>query len=257
MGSLTDQIVLIAGGAGAIGRATAQAIVVEGGRVMVADINRHAGEALVEALGDSASFVVCDITRREAWSEAVTQCANSFGPVTALVNDGGTTSVHRLEELSSEEMLELTRVNQFGAIYGMQAVFEPLRANGGGSIINVTSMAVHHGVGFNAGYAAAKAAVRAVSVCAALEWAPHGIRVNTIAPGMLATPMAQGAHYARLSNFDERVRAMVPLGRPGTVDQVAALTVFLLSDEGGFCTGADFVLDGGQSAGRIRELSPE
>ena len=97
--------------------------------------------------------------------------------------------------------------------------------------------------------------MRGVTVCAAMEWAEHGIRVNTIAPGMIASPMAQGGQYARLSNFDERVKAMVPLGRPGTVDQVAAMTVFLVSDEGSFCTGSDFVIDGGQTAGRLRTLS--
>ena len=255
MPRLPGQVVLISGGAGAFGRATAAAIIAEDGAVVLADIDVDAGEEAAAALGDRAAFVHCDVTEPGSWKRAVAFCEERFAPVTALVGNAGTTAVHRVEDLTPDEMLELTKVNQFGAIYGMQAVFGPMRKAGGGSIVNITTMSALHGVGFNAGYAAAKAAVRGVTVCAAMEWAEHGIRVNTIAPGMIASPMAQGGQYARLSNFDERVKAMVPLGRPGTVDQVAAMTVFLVSDEGSFCTGSDFVIDGGQTAGRLRTLS--
>lgn len=255
MARLTGQVVLLSGGAGAFGRATAKAIVDEGGAVVVADIEVEGGEELAASLGERAAFVECDVTDPEAWRRAVAFAAERFSPVTALVGNAGTTSVHRVEDLTPEELLDLARVNQFGAIFGMQAVFGPMRDAGGGSIVNVTTMSVGHGVGFNAGYAAAKAGVRAVTVCAAIEWAAHGIRVNTIAPGMIESPMAQGGRYAALANFEQRVREMVPLGRAGTVEQIAATTVFLICDESAFITGADIVVDGGQTAGRLRPLA--
>jgi 3alpha(or 20beta)-hydroxysteroid dehydrogenase len=249
-----NQVVLVSGGAGALGRVIAEAIVREGGRAVLADVD-PAGADTAAALGDSAGFVLCDVTDPHAWETAVQDAAGRFGPVTALVNNAGTTSVHRVEDLTPTEMVELAEINQFAIVYGMQAVFAGMRSAGAGSIVNVTSISAGYGVGFNVGYAAAKGAVRAITLCAAVEWAPHGIRVNTIVPGTIDTPMARGGKYARLSNLEERVRAQVPLGRPGTPEEVAAMTVFLISDESAFSTGSEFVLDGGQTAGHLRTLS--
>jgi 3alpha(or 20beta)-hydroxysteroid dehydrogenase len=254
MGRLSDQVVLISGGAGAFGHATAAAVIAEGAAAVLADIDEAGGHRVADELGDRAAFVHCDITAPESWRGAVAFAGRRFGPVSALVGTAGTTAVHRLEELDADTMLALARVNQFGAIYGMQAVFGPMRDAGRGSIVNVTTMSVHFGFGLNAGYAGAKAAVRAVTLAAAVEWARHGIRANTLAPGIIDSPMSRGGAYQALSNFDDRVRE-VPLRCAGTVEQVAAAILFLISDESAFITGADLVMDGGQTAGRLRQLA--
>lgn len=255
MPGLDSKVILLTGAAGGLGAPIARALRAAGARLVLADIDITGASDLADKLGGGTVPVECDVRYPEAWARAVAVAEARFGPVNALVNNAGTTSVHRLEELDRKELLALTEANQFSVIFGMQAVFGGMRDAGGGAIVNITSISAGHGVGWHAGYAAAKGAVRALTLCAAVEWAVHGIRVNTVAPGTIDTPMSRGVAYARLANLDARAAAMVPLGHAGTPEHVAGLVVYLVSDEGEFCTGADFVIDGGQSAGRLRSLS--
>jgi 3alpha(or 20beta)-hydroxysteroid dehydrogenase len=252
---LDGEVILLTGAAGGLGAPMARVLHACGARLVLADIDAAGTAALAAELKTDALALTCDVREPGAWAETVAAAEDHFGPIRGLVNNAGITAVHRFEEVTAAQLLELTRANQFSVIYGMQAVFPGMLAAGGGAIVNITSISASYGVGWHAGYAAAKGAVRALTLCAAAEWASHSIRVNTIAPGTIDTPMARGGAYASLANFDERVAAMVPLGRAGTPDQVAAMVAYLLSPDGAFCTGADFVIDGGQSAGRLRSLA--
>jgi 3alpha(or 20beta)-hydroxysteroid dehydrogenase len=253
---LSGHVVLVTGAAGAIGAAVAARLVAEGARVMLSDVREDAGRAVAANLDpERAAFVTLDVRDPRAWRSAVAAADRTFAPVSVLVNNAGTTSVGALETLSPTELADLNAVNQYGVVYGMQAVFPGMRDAGGGSIVNVSSISACFGVGYNAGYAGAKAATHAIGKAAAVEWAAHNIRVNTVIAGAIDTPMSSGGQYAALGNLAERVAAQVPLARAGTVEEVAALITFLGSDEAAFCTGADFVIDGGQTAGRLRQLA--
>jgi 3alpha(or 20beta)-hydroxysteroid dehydrogenase len=252
---LTGQVVLVAGGAGALGAAVSEAIVAEGGRVVVCDRNGDAASLLAERLGPAASATTLDVVEPLEWRALVEDCRHRFDRIDGLVNCAGHTSVHRLENLDQQTLSSQTEQCYFGVVYGMQAVFPLLRDSGGGSIVSIGSISARFAVGFNAAYAASQAAVEALSRCAALEWGTHGIRVNTIAAGMFDTPMTSGGAYAQLGNMRERVAASVPLQRPGDPCELAAAVVFLLSPGSAFCTGSTLTLDGGQNAGRLRVLS--
>ena len=255
MTSLTGQVVLVAGGAGALGAAVSEAIVAEGGRVVVCDRNGDAALLLSERLGPAATAATMDVVQPPQWRALVEDCRQRFGRVDGLVNCAGSTSVHRLEDLDQHTLSSQTEQSYFGVLYGMQSVFPLLRDSGGGSIVNIGSISARFAVGFNAAYAAAQAAVEALSRCAAVEWAAYGIRVNTIEAGTFDTPMTSGGAYAQLGNIRERVAAAVPLQRPGDPSELAAAVVFLLSPGSAFCTGSTLTLDGGQNAGRLRVLS--
>jgi 3alpha(or 20beta)-hydroxysteroid dehydrogenase len=256
MKRLSGNVALVTGAAGAIGAAVAARLVSEGADVMLSDIRAEAGQAITADLDPKhAAFVGLDVRDPRAWESTVAAVAETFGPVTVLVNSAGTTSVGSFESLSPTELADLNAVNQYGVVYGMQAVFPGMRDAGGGSIVNISSISACFGVGYNAGYAGAKAATHAIGKAAAVEWAAQRIRVNAVVAGAIDTPMSSGGQYAALGNLAERVAAQVPLARAGTVAEITALITFLASDEAAFCTGTEFVIDGGQTAGRLRQLA--
>jgi 3alpha(or 20beta)-hydroxysteroid dehydrogenase len=256
MQRLSGRVALVTGAAGAIGAAVAARLVAEGARVILADIREDAGRTVAADLDpERAAFVKLDVRDPQAWASAVVMAERTFAPVTVLVNNAGTTSVGPLETLSAGELSDLNAVNHYAVVYGMQAVFPGMRDAGGGSIVNISSISACFGVGYNAGYAGAKAATHAIGKAAAVEWAAHRIRVNAVVAGAIDTPMSNGGQYGALGNLAARVAAQVPLARAGTVEEITALIAFLASDEAAFCTGADFVIDGGQTAGRLRQLA--
>lgn len=236
MGRVDDKVALISGGARGMGAAHARMLVAEGAKVVIGDILDDEGKALADELGDAARYVHLDVTDPEQWKAAVATAVDEFGKLNVLVNNAGTVALGPLKTHDLKKWQQVLDVNLTGTFLGMQAVIDPMEAAGGGSIINISSIEGLRGAPWVHGYVASKWGVRGLTKSAALELAPQKIRVNSIHPGFIRTPMTK--HLP-----DDMV--MAPLGRPGTPDEVATFVLFLASDESSFATGAEFVMDGG------------
>ncbi len=236
MGRVDDKVALISGGARGMGASHARMLVAEGAKVVIGDILDDEGKALADELGDSARYVHLDVTDPEQWKAAVSTAVDEFGKLNVLVNNAGTVALGPLKTHDLKKWQQVLDVNLTGTFLGMQAVIDPMEAAGGGSIINISSIEGLRGAPWVHGYVASKWAVRGLTKSAALELAPQKIRVNSIHPGFIRTPMTK--HLP-----DDMV--MAPLGRPGTPEEVATFVLFLASDESSFATGAEFVVDGG------------
>jgi 3alpha(or 20beta)-hydroxysteroid dehydrogenase len=236
MGRVDGKVALISGGAQGMGAAHARLLVGEGAKVVIGDILDEKGKALADELGDAARYVHLDVTQPDDWEAAVSTALNDFGTLNVLVNNAGIVALGQLGKFDLAKWQKVIDVNLTGTFLGIQAAVEPMKAAGGGSIINVSSIEGLRGAVMVHPYVASKWAVRGLSKSAALELAPHKIRVNSIHPGFIRTPMTK--HLP-----DDMVT--VPLGRPGTSDEVASFVLFLASDESSYATGSEFVMDGG------------
>lgn len=236
-GRLAGAVALISGGAGGIGAAVARRFVEEGARVVVADLDQR-GAAVAGALGDAGRPCRLDVTSETSWQEAVAGTAAHFGGLTVLVNGAGVTHVGTMEEMSPADYRRVIEVNQVGTWLGMRAAAPALRAAGGGSIINVGSVMSVRGEARRSAYAASKWAVVGMTKCAALELALDGIRVNAVVPGAIRTA---------LSTVSEADLADQPVPGYGSPDEVAGIAAFLASAEARFCTGGEYVIDGGRT----------
>jgi 3alpha(or 20beta)-hydroxysteroid dehydrogenase len=240
MGRVDGKVVLISGGAQGMGAAHAKMLVAEGAKVVIGDILDEKGEALAAELcaaeSGSARYVHLDVTEAEQWDAAVKTAVDTYGSLTALVNNAGIVALGKIGKFDMAKWQKVIDVNLTGTFLGMQAVVEQLKAAGGGSIINVSSIEGLRGAPMVHPYVASKWAVRGLAKSAALELGPFNIRVNSIHPGFIRTPMTK--HFP-----DDMVTA--PLGRPGKSEEVSTFVVFLVSDESSFSTGSEFVMDGG------------
>lgn len=236
MGRVDGKVTLISGGARGMGAEHARALVANGGEVIIGDILDDEGKALADELGESARYVHLDVTDAEQWDAAVAVAVDAFGKLTALVNNAGIVALGKIGKFDMAKWQNVIDVNLTGTFLGMQAVVEQMKAAGEGSIINVSSIEGLRGAPMVHPYVASKWAVRGLAKSAAIELGPSNIRVNSIHPGFIRTPMTK--HFP-----DDMVTA--PLRRPGTSAEVASFVVFLVSDESSFSTGAEFVMDGG------------
>jgi 3alpha(or 20beta)-hydroxysteroid dehydrogenase len=242
MGRLDDKVAIVTGGAMGQGEAIVRAYVAEGAEVVVADIAKEAGQALADELGDSAHFFAHDVSDAASWATLVEDTIARFGPVNVLANNAGLLRFGRIEEMSLEEFMLLVNVNQVGSFLGMQAVARTMRKNGGGSIINASSIEGIAGMPSCTAYAATKWAIRGMTKCAAMELGPKGIRVNSVHPGMIDTPMTRVHGGDAAMEFGA---SRVPLRRVGHPEDVAPLYVFLASEESAYINGAEITVDGG------------
>jgi 3alpha(or 20beta)-hydroxysteroid dehydrogenase len=236
MGRVDGKVAVISGGARGMGAAHARALVGEGAKVVIGDILDDEGKALADELGEAARYVHLDVTQPDDWEAVVSTAVNDFGSLSVLVNNAGIVALGQLGQFNLDKWHKVIDVNLNGTFHGIQAAVEPMKAAGGGSIINVSSIEGLRGAIMVHPYVASKWAVRGLTKSAALELAPHNIRVNSIHPGFIRTPMTK--HFP-----DDMVT--VPLGRPGVSDEVATFVLFLASDESSYATGAEFVMDGG------------
>lgn len=236
MGRVDDKVAIITGGAQGMGAADARMLVAEGAKVVIADILDEPGQALADELGDAARYVHLDVSDEEQWQAAVDAAVTAFGKVNVLVNNAGIVQVAPLKSLDVDKWNRVLAVNLTGAMLGIKAVLGPMKDAGGGSIINVSSIEGMRGASWVHSYVASKWGLRGLTKSAALELASDNIRVNSLHPGFIRTPMTK--HFP-----DDMVGA--PLGRPGKPEEVATFVVFLASDESSFSTGSEFVVDGG------------
>ncbi|MFJ9389310.1 glucose 1-dehydrogenase [Nocardioides sp. NPDC101246] len=243
---LDGKIAIVTGGAQGQGAAIARAFVAEGAKVVIADVADEPGKLLADSLGESALFVHHDVSSEDSWTSLVAQTAETYGPVNVLANNAGILRFGEILTQPVEEFELLWRVNTLGCFLGMRSVISTMKENGGGSIINASSIEGLAGMAFVAGYTSTKFAIRGMTKAAALELGPSGIRVNSVHPGMIDTPMTRGVGADDAAM--EFGASKVALKRVGHPEDIAPLYVYLASDESGFVTGAEIAIDGGATA---------
>ena len=246
---LRGKIALISGGARGQGAAEARAFVAEGARVVIGDVLDDEGEQLAKELGEAARFVHLDVTDESSWAGAVRVAVETFGALNVLVNNAGIMRLGPLESQHIDDYRAVIEVNQFGCYFGMRAAIPALRAAGGGSIINTSSINGFIGLAGTTAYGASKFAVRGMTRTAALELGHENIRVNAVCPGTIDTAMVSSPEFENVDK--DAYFADQPVPRIGRPEEVASMMVFLASEESSFCTGAEFVVDGGALAGHV------
>ena len=244
---LQGKVAFISGGARGMGATEAQFFAREGARVAIGDILEEEGkqvEAQIQETGGEALFIRLDVTSEEEWRRAIAATVARFGGLDILVNNAGISRRGGLEDTSEETWDEVMDVNAKGVFLGTKMAIPEMRRAGGGSIINISSqMGIVGSETSNPAYHASKGAVRTFTKAAALLHAKDGIRVNSVHPGPILTPMSQ----ERMADEAERSYTIswVPLGRIGRPEDVAFGVLYLASDESSFVTGAELVIDGG------------
>ena len=247
MGRVEGKVALISGGARGQGEAEARLLVSQGARVVIADVLDDEGKAVAADLGDAARYVHRDVRRESEWLAAVAATVDAFGRLDVLVNNAGIIRVGSVAETTVEDYMAVVEVNQLGCFLGMKTAIPAMKAAGGGSIINTSSTGGLHGVPYTSAYAATKFAIRGMTKVAAIEVGHDGIRVNSVHPGSIDTPMTRAPEFDGVDKV--AYHSHLPVPRMGEVEDVANMVLFLASDESAYCTGAEFVVDGGMLAG--------
>ncbi len=259
---LTDKVAIVTGGASGIGAETAKVFAVHGATVVICDVNAALGQSIADRIaksGGSAIFRPLDVTDEERWAALVAETEETYGKLDVLTNIAGIsgrdpkqniqttmTAGGVLEDQTLENWNQIMDVNATGTFLGTKSAIAPMRRAGGGSIINISSICGIIGSFANAAYHASKGAVRIFSKSVAIQYASDGIRVNSIHPGFVDTPMTQPGH-ANPDVVKQRIEA-TPLGRFGTPRDIAMGCLYLASDESAWITGSELVIDGGMTA---------
>ncbi|MGA9100936.1 SDR family NAD(P)-dependent oxidoreductase [Aeromicrobium sp.] len=246
MSRLEDKRAIITGGAQGQGAAIARAFVREGAQVVIADVSDEVGSTLAKELGDAAYFSHHDVSDPDSWDRLVSEAEERLGSsVNVLINNAGVLRFGEVDTMPLEDLDLLINVNLRGCFLGMRAVAPAMKQNRQGSIVNCSSVEGLAGMASLTGYTATKFAIRGMSKAAAVELGAYNVRVNSVHPGMIDTPMTQ-VHGGDLAMQWGATR--VPLERVGTPEDVAPLYVYLASDESGYTTGGEFAVDGGVTA---------
>ena len=246
---LENKVALISGGARGMGATEAKLFVQEGAKVVIGDVLEDEGrrtEAEINEAGGECVFVRLDVTSEESWQSAVSEAVSRFGKLDILVNNAGIYRTHNVTETSEDEWDQVMDINAKGVFLGTKAAIPALRDSGGGSIVNISSVAGLVGNQMSSAYTASKGAVRLFTKSTAIQYARDGIRCNSVHPGTIVTDMTAGLLADEAYREDRMNRT--PIGRLGTAEDVAYGVLFLASDEASFMTGSELVVDGGRTA---------
>jgi 3alpha(or 20beta)-hydroxysteroid dehydrogenase len=249
MGRLDGKVAIITGAARGQGAAEARLFAAEGARVVVADVLDDEGKAVAAEIGDAAVYTHLDVTDEGQWADAVALAERTFGPVTVLVNNAGILLFQAVHKTELDDFDRILRVNVHGVFLGMKAVTPSMEKAGGGSIVNISSTAGLQGLPYLAAYVASKWAVRGLTKSAAIDLGHKGIRVNSVHPGGIDTPMVAG------TSADAPFYKRLPVARMGSADESARAVLFLASDEASYIAGAELAVDGGATCGDLALMS--
>ncbi len=241
-GRLEGKVALISGGARGQGASEAELFVSEGAQVVIGDVLDDEGKATAERIGPSCKYVHLDVTLEEDWQAALATTIDEFGAPDTLVNNAGIFIIRPIAMTTLEDYERVVKINQTGVFLGIKTVGPVMCDNKRGSIINISSVAGLKGTAGTIAYSASKWAVRGMTKCAANEYAAFGVRVNSVHPGIIDTPMAQ--EFTDLGVMD-MIRQNIPMGKETGPETVAKLVLFLASDDSFYSTGSEFVVDGG------------
>jgi 3alpha(or 20beta)-hydroxysteroid dehydrogenase len=243
MGRLEGKVALITGGARGQGAAEARLFATEGAAVVLTDVLDDEGKATAAAIGDAATYRHQDVRSEAEWTETVAAVVDEHGRLDVLVNNAGIFRVTPTAQTTEEDYREIIDVNQVGTFLGMKAVIPTMVGAEAGSIINISSVAGLMGGPGTVAYSASKWAVRGMTKVVAKEVAPFGVRVNSVHPGIIDTDMMSVLH--EIPEAMAAVVERVPMGRVASAEEVAKVVLFLATDDSAYCTGHEFVIDGG------------
>lgn len=243
MERLLNKVAIVTGAAGGMGASHARRFVEEGAKVVLTDLNEQAGTALASELGENAMFIKQDVTSQADWENVVSETEKAFGPVNILVNNAGISLNNSIEQTSLDQYLKIVNINQVSVFLGMKTVVSSMKKTENGSIVNISSM---NGLVAGAiGYTDTKFAVRGMTKAAAIDFSRYGIRVNSVHPGVIETPMiTTGDAVEVIKEFAKHI----PLKRVAQSEEITNLVLFLASEESSYSTGSEFVADGGLTA---------
>ena len=247
MHNLEGKIAIVTGAAQGMGETHAKLLAKAGAQVVVTDVNAELGEKVAQAIGDGARFIPHDVASPDDWQRVVDAAQTEFGTVNVLVNNAGIIGpIAAAADLALADYDKVYQVNQLGVFLGMQAVLPGMVANGGGSIINISSISGMVAIvgSPNLAYVGTKFAVRGMTKQVAIEYGPFGVRVNSVHPGYTKTPMMVAATDEDGAGAAE----IIPLRRMADPEEVSELVLFLASDASRFITGTEHVIDGGMTA---------
>ncbi len=247
MGRLSGKVAVVTGAARGMGAATARLFVVEGAKVVVADILPEAYDVAHE-LGEAAIAIRLDVSNEEAWRSAEAETRKHFGPATILVNNAGIAYFAPLVDCTLADYQRVLSINLAGPFLGMKTFAPGMINAGGGSIINVSSTEGLQGCAGMAAYASSKWGVRGLTKVAAMELSSHGVRVNSVHPGVTNTPMANP--HGLTPDAVRDTCSTLPIGRNADPEEIARVNLFLASDDASYMCGAELAVDGGMTAGR-------
>jgi NAD(P)-dependent dehydrogenase (short-subunit alcohol dehydrogenase family) len=246
---LKGRVALVTGAARGIGAATARQLAADGAAVILTDVIDDEGEALaadISSTGGTAVYRRLDVSREAAWKRVVAHAVREFGRLDVLVNNAGIGTFPDVEQETLDGWNRLIGINETGVWLGMRAAVPRMRKVGGGSIINVSSIfGAVGGFGGSIAYHASKGAVRLMTKNAAIRYAKEGIRVNSVHPGFIDTPMVA---VVKGTDVEQQINAMTPMGRMGRSEEVAGVIAFLASDRASYMTGSEVYVDGGWTA---------
>ena len=250
-GRLQGKVAIVTGAARGQGEAEARLFAREGAKVVLADVLDAEGEVVAKEIGEAARYVHTDVSKEDDWVNVVA-AAEELGPLNVLVNNAAILRFNSIADTTLDEYLQVMMINQVGTFLGMRSAIEPMKRAGGGSIINISSI---DGIGSKnslVSYSSSKGAVRAMTKTAALELGQFGIRVNSVHPGGVFTPMVGDVP----KEIFDMGHQQLALQRASMPEEIAPMVLFLASDEASYCTGGEFVVDGGWLAGDINPFLP-
>lgn len=243
MERLKNKVAIITGGARGMGESHVRLFASEGAKVVFTDLNEEEGRILEKEIGGNVKFIKQDVTDAASWEKVVEDTEKIFGQVNILVNNAGISINKPLLEITEDEYRKIVDINQVSVFLGTKAVAASMKKVGNGSIVNISSM--NGLVGGAIGYTDTKFAVRGMTKAAAIQLSPLGIRVNSVHPGVIETPMVtEGDSYEVIKKLSKQI----PIRRMAKSEEVSNLVLYLASDESSYSTGSEFVIDGGLTA---------